>query len=317
MITKKAAAAGLGALLLLSALLFGCSGGADVEKLAEKKNVKGLIRVLGYDEWRTPDQAYEALLEIGEDAVDELIGAIDHKNDQISAYAMQLLGEIKDPRAIDPLIEALDDPRLEENALYALCRFGDIDTLDVLMDYADEKVVAEGGLVEINVKYVEPVITGRGVDAAPYNPEEPGPHPVVITDSEPFKTFRAPYGDRPTYSENWNAFLPTEWQPLGDPGATELVLCWGEVDEGTIESAVYRSDSGTSIRGKRVVEKREVILREAATGEIVASDVIRGETPEKFPSFVSNFGGDFTYKGEVTAEIIIEWLRAYVEGGAE
>ncbi len=259
--------------------------------------------------------ARDALIEIGEDAVDELVDAVDSKNEQISINAIWILGELKDPRAIEPLIAALDNGNMENDALNALCRIGDISTIDVLSKYMDEEIVIKGGLVEINVKYIDPVIYGEGVDAAPYDPVKLGPHPVVIADEASFEVFRAAEGYHPDDPENWNALLPLDWQPLDDPESVELVLCWGEISEVTIDTAVYRGLSD-SVKGERVCERRTVILREAATGDIIASETILGETPKKFPDSVSGSMDDFAYKGEWTAEILIDWLRPYVEGTA-
>jgi hypothetical protein len=71
-------------------------GPPDVEKMKAKRDVKGLIKTLNY------------------------------KSDpQVRRDAARLMGEIKDPRAIEPLIAALHDEKIWWSAAMALGEIGD------------------------------------------------------------------------------------------------------------------------------------------------------------------------------------------------
>jgi hypothetical protein len=59
-------------------------------------------------------------------------------------------------------------------------------------------------------------------------------------------------------------------------------------------------------------EERTVTLREAATGEIVTTDVILGDEPLALTTFITE-EQDFIRIGRVTPEILINWLRPYIE----
>ncbi len=197
---------------------------------------------------------------------------------------------------------------LESIALDSLCKIGAVSSAQVLMKYIDREEVANGGLIEINVNYVQPVISGKGFSAAAYEPDTSGIHPVIITDERPFSGFRAePAEDDPP---NWNALMPEAWRALGEPASIELVLCWDQIKDVEIESVDY---SG-GITGKRVREERTVTLREAATGKVVAQGLILGNEPAILQTFIYDEDEDFIYYGRVTPEILIEWLQPYVEG---
>ncbi|MFC2134439.1 HEAT repeat domain-containing protein [Bacteroidota bacterium] len=91
------------------------------EQSDESENIKSLIKSLAnpYKE----DEAKEELKKIGAPAVEALIVSLKSKNHSISGPVADLLGEIKDPRAIEPLIDAMDD---NFHARYALEEFGDL-----------------------------------------------------------------------------------------------------------------------------------------------------------------------------------------------
>jgi hypothetical protein len=308
----------VGLLLPLAAAIFGllvlsACGTPNVERLKQEGDADGLIQALlyeGSEEGRVVPAAYDALREMGAPAVEPLIKVIGDRRERLSSFALRLLGDIKDPRAVDPLVAALADDKLEEAALFQLCRIADMRTIGVMMNYLDQQVVAEGGLVEINVNYVEPVLSGRRVTAAAYHVDEPGPHMVVIADERPFADFRMMHakGD----PENWNALMPPSWQPLGKPESIQLVLCW----EGSRQIEVETSRHADDIVGTRVREQRSVALREAATGNVVATAVLEGPQPDKFPEFIG-VDQDFTISGGFSKDLLIAWLKPFVEGSGE
>ena len=65
--------------------------------------VNGLIRALKDEYGYTRQNAMEALIKKGPDAVKPLIKALKHRNKAVRAIVCQALGEIGDPRAIEPL----------------------------------------------------------------------------------------------------------------------------------------------------------------------------------------------------------------------
>jgi HEAT repeat protein len=140
---------------------FICSGifGTDVKKLKEARNVQGLIIVLNHKDPAVQYDAAEALGEIGDDraveplatvlkndeisgvrwkaaealskigtaAVDALIGALQHNDDDVRWKAAMALGEIGDPRSIDPLLRLLcdEDRFVKSHAALALGAIGE------------------------------------------------------------------------------------------------------------------------------------------------------------------------------------------------
>ena len=78
-----------------------------------------------------------ALVEIGKSAVEPLIQALKDKkeNSSVREYAASALGEINDTRAVDPLIQALndDDSGVRWNSAYALGTIGDVRAVQPLI----------------------------------------------------------------------------------------------------------------------------------------------------------------------------------------
>lgn len=60
------------------------------------------------------EEARLALIKIGKPAVESLIAALNHKNQYVRRGVAKVLGDIKDNRAIEPLIEALKKCGLDE-----------------------------------------------------------------------------------------------------------------------------------------------------------------------------------------------------------
>jgi HEAT repeat protein len=90
--------------------------------------VEPLVTALKNDEisgvrWK----AAEALSKIGAPAVDALIGALRHDDDDVRWKAAIALGEIGDPRSIDPLLILLcdEDRFVKSHAAYALSMIGE------------------------------------------------------------------------------------------------------------------------------------------------------------------------------------------------
>jgi HEAT repeat protein len=85
-------------------------GKPDVQKLKAKRDVRGLIKALGYQsDWSIRKQAAKVLGEIGDSrAVEPLIAALEDSTGSVVFDAAIALGQIGDLRAIEPLIVALE-----------------------------------------------------------------------------------------------------------------------------------------------------------------------------------------------------------------
>ncbi len=133
--------------------------GPDIKKLTKKRNLQGLIHALRNKDPKIQYDAAEALGEIGDiqaieplvtaltqnelsgvrwkaaealskigvPAVDALIGALRHSDDDVRWKAAIALGEIGDQRAINPLISLLcdEDRFVKSRAAYALGLIGE------------------------------------------------------------------------------------------------------------------------------------------------------------------------------------------------
>src|SRR5688500_11977735 len=96
----------------------------DIRKMREESNIKGLIKALKYEaDSSVRKAAAEALGEIKDvRAVEPLIAILQDIDRDVAMAAAEALGEIKDARAVEPLILALDDQagRISQDAMRAL-----------------------------------------------------------------------------------------------------------------------------------------------------------------------------------------------------
>lgn len=93
----------------------------NVEKLAAKKDVEGLIKALKHKEASVQVAADYALEEIEDaSAVEPLLQALKDEDEHVRWRAVERLGFIGDKRALDPLILALKDK--EKNVRYVAAR---------------------------------------------------------------------------------------------------------------------------------------------------------------------------------------------------
>jgi hypothetical protein len=105
--------------------------------MLQKRDIKGLCKVLRKTgRWEEVVQASEALVEIGEDAVEPLISTLEDANRShwlrarfrvLNQLVAQSLGRIGDARAVEPLIAVLKDPMLQWHSTEALRRIGEKD----------------------------------------------------------------------------------------------------------------------------------------------------------------------------------------------
>jgi hypothetical protein len=141
---------------------------------------------------------------------------------------------------------------------------------------------------------IDPACYGQGVVASATYSEGQVPHPVEIVH----------YGRRIWY---WRWFLPGSWLPASVE-ETELVACVGPVEEYVIETCQYYGSSVT-----RYGYKRQVVLRTAKTGEIVASETFRGESPSRCKQTEESSTTKLKGSRWINPNELREWLREYVE----
>jgi hypothetical protein len=110
-----------------------------------------LIQILKYSDCR--NGAMETLIKIGPPAVPFLIAAINDKDREVQKRAVEILGIIKDPRAVKPLIIAMQDYRLGKAASLSLTKIG-LPAIEPLFAFV------EGNLH--NFKQMSPVLFATG-----------------------------------------------------------------------------------------------------------------------------------------------------------
>jgi len=81
----------------------------NVEKMENKRNIKGLTKALRYKDLDVRSAAAEALARIGAPAVELLIETMKEKDSSVRVLAVMTLGRLRDARALEPLIQALRD----------------------------------------------------------------------------------------------------------------------------------------------------------------------------------------------------------------
>ncbi|MDP3012079.1 MAG: HEAT repeat domain-containing protein, partial [Candidatus Hydromicrobium sp.] len=116
----------------------------NVEILAEKRDVKGLIKALLYhkkDYFVVRREAAEALSKIGLPAVEPLIAALKDNDWDVRKVAAEALGEIGDSLAVESLIAALKDKDrdVHYNAAVALGKIRDIRAVEPLIAALKDK----------------------------------------------------------------------------------------------------------------------------------------------------------------------------------
>jgi HEAT repeat protein/Fe-S cluster biogenesis protein NfuA len=101
--------------------------GPNIDKMKQDGDVLGLITVLNHKKQKTREQAAQALAAIGSPAVKPLIAVLGSEDQYTCNYAAWALGVISDDRAVEPLIDALEDTRrsLRRNVVRALLVMAD------------------------------------------------------------------------------------------------------------------------------------------------------------------------------------------------
>jgi len=104
-------------------------GGTDV--------ISGLIGALfAHDNAGSRNSAIEALIQIGTESVNALLAAMDTPDPDVRKFIIDILGDIRDPRAVPSLIARLKgrDENIRVAAAESLGKIGDRRAVDALMD---------------------------------------------------------------------------------------------------------------------------------------------------------------------------------------
>ncbi|MHA2296903.1 MAG: HEAT repeat domain-containing protein [Candidatus Hodarchaeales archaeon] len=105
----------------------GCLAARALGNIGDTRATEPLTSTL----WMTDDfinAAAEALGKLGEPAIDILIKSLDHENSKVRNKAAEVLGKIGNSRAVEPLIKAMKEDKVESvrgRAAEALGRLGD------------------------------------------------------------------------------------------------------------------------------------------------------------------------------------------------
>ncbi len=126
-----------------------------------------------------------------------------------------------------------------------------------------------------------PVVYGRGVPyAGEYNPDQPGPHPVLILSTSGTEYSKLQLSGLP--SSPWNSNLPPGWLPSSIE-KIELVVLMGPEIQISLGSAPY-SDGNQTISIPRYKYEQDIEIRAARTGMLLDSLKFIGSEPIEFPA---------------------------------
>ncbi len=94
---------------------------------AGESTIKQLITSLNNESIDVRKNATGALIKIGEPAVEMIIDALEDENWRVRWHSAEILGELKDDRAVKPLIKALNDENngVRSNSIIALSEIGE------------------------------------------------------------------------------------------------------------------------------------------------------------------------------------------------
>jgi len=85
----------------------------DIESMKRKKDIRGLISALRNEDVEIQLKAAAALSSLGPDVIDSLIRKLSTRDRAVKLGIIGALGQIRDRRAVEPLIKYLKDPSAE------------------------------------------------------------------------------------------------------------------------------------------------------------------------------------------------------------
>jgi HEAT repeat protein len=93
-------------------------------EIGDPRAIPVLVRAMGSDDVEVRKYATRSLIKFGRKATDALLEALSDNSPEVRHYAVRALGEIRDPRSVEPIL-ALGDRVDGEVYLWALGRLGD------------------------------------------------------------------------------------------------------------------------------------------------------------------------------------------------
>ena len=110
-------------------------GPPDVDALAERRDIDGLVKALGHRDTAVQLRAARALASMGTEAVDSLIRALKTDDRDLRLGIIEAMGEIRDPSVLDHLLPLLHDRSHEVRwaAALALGQLGDPEAVPLLV----------------------------------------------------------------------------------------------------------------------------------------------------------------------------------------
>ncbi|MDH7592933.1 MAG: HEAT repeat domain-containing protein [Methanomicrobiales archaeon] len=125
----------------------------DIDVLAERRDIDGLIRALQFPDFDIQWKAASALGSMGVEALDHLIPLLDHPSVDVRLGIIEALGEMHNRKATFPMFRLLDDESFEIRwaAALALGEIGDLRAIDplVLMLVDPNKYVRYGAAIAL------------------------------------------------------------------------------------------------------------------------------------------------------------------------
>ena len=127
-------------------------------EIGDVRAVEPLINLLNDDYDSVKTASIKALETIGEPSVDNLIEALGNEDESIRSGSIIALGQIGDARAVEPLVNLLNDDSVQTVLIESLAAFGDtaIGNFIEALGNADEKI--RNNAIEILCKIGEPAI---------------------------------------------------------------------------------------------------------------------------------------------------------------
>jgi len=110
-----------------------CSAAAALGKLGDPRAVEPLIKSL--EDILVRKSAARVLQRLGKVATPGLLAALEHDNKDVRRYVAEILGNLEDPTAVEPLIKSLgdDDSSVRRSVATALGNLGDLRAVQPLI----------------------------------------------------------------------------------------------------------------------------------------------------------------------------------------
>jgi hypothetical protein len=240
--------------------------------IGDPRAVEPLLRRFGREARSHDRRAFKRLVKFGRQAAEALVILLDDLDKKTSAReALILIGE----PAVEPLINHLPHYRTfygGDTATEILGLIGTESAVEPLVEARGHR--AAGALDRILSERFTPlaaVCKGEPLAGGSHAAGSPERKRVVILNPDgsvsPF-TYCMPI--------HW-------WWPSGGPEDIHLVLCLGAERWGQVDSAEYGPGGIPTQSVMRQRHGIEVELRYVDTGELIARDVVRGKSPRAFP----------------------------------